>query len=131
MAQNEQTTQEHSTLEQQSLGRQRHQSAERPMILRQISSLVYPKIQQRQVIMNVLHPGCVRLPRWSPPVFWRRFEDSFVCLCLVYIYVSVCVYKSVCVYIYILVSLCVYICMPVRLAHRSVQVKPVCMIGCL
>jgi len=26
-------------------------------ILRQISSLMYPKIQRRQVIMNVLHPG--------------------------------------------------------------------------
>ena len=23
----------------------------------------------RQVIMNVLHPGCARPPRWSPPVF--------------------------------------------------------------
>jgi len=36
---------------------QRHQSAERP-ILRQISSLMYPKIQRRQVIMNVLHLRC-------------------------------------------------------------------------
>ena len=34
---------------------QRHQSPERP-ILRQISSLVYLKIQRRQVVMNVLHP---------------------------------------------------------------------------
>ena len=46
---------------------QRHQSPERP-ILRQISSLIYPKIQRRQVIMSVLHPGCARPPRWSPPV---------------------------------------------------------------
>ena len=41
-------------------------SAERP-ILRQISSLIYPKIQRRQVIMDVLHPSCARPPRWSPP----------------------------------------------------------------
>ena len=43
---------------------QRHQSAVRP-ILRQISSLMYPKIQRRQVIMNVLHPAwlcAARLP---------------------------------------------------------------------
>ena len=32
---------------------QRHQSPERP-ILHQISSLIYPKIQRRQVIMNVI-----------------------------------------------------------------------------
>ena len=75
---------------------QRHQSAERP-ILHQISSLMYPKIQRRQVIMNVLHPGCAWPPRWSPPVLWRGFEDSFVCLCLcVYLRLCVCVYKSVC-----------------------------------
>ena len=54
---------------------QRHQSAERP-ILHQISSVINPKIQRRQVTMNVLHPGCARPPRWSPPVLWRRFEDS-------------------------------------------------------
>ena len=54
---------------------QRHQSAERP-ISRQISSLMYPKIQRRQVIMNVLHPGCAWPPRWSPPVLWRRFQDG-------------------------------------------------------
>jgi len=54
---------------------QRHQSAERP-ILRQISSLICLKIHRRQVIMNVLHPGCVQLPQWSPPVLWRRFEDG-------------------------------------------------------
>jgi len=35
---------------------QRHQSPVGP-ILRQISSLIFPKIQQRQVIMNVLHPS--------------------------------------------------------------------------
>jgi len=33
---------------------------------------MYPKIQRRAVIMNVLHPGCARPPRWSPPVLWRR-----------------------------------------------------------
>ena len=45
---------------------QRHESSERP-ILPQISSLIYPNIQRRQVIMNVLNPSCVRPPRWSPP----------------------------------------------------------------
>jgi len=60
---------------------QRHQSAERP-ILRQISRLMYPKIQRRQVIMNVLHPSCARLPRWSPPVLWRRFEDGLASICI-------------------------------------------------
>jgi len=54
---------------------QRHQSADR-QISHQISSLMYAKNQQRQVIMNVLHPGCVRPPRWSPPVLWRRFKDD-------------------------------------------------------
>ena len=52
----------------------RHQSAERP-ILHQISSLMYPKIQRRQVIMNVLLPNCAWPARWSPPVLWRRFGD--------------------------------------------------------
>ena len=33
-----------------------------------VSSLIYPKIQRRQVIMNVLHPRCARPPRWLPPV---------------------------------------------------------------
>jgi len=52
---------------------QRHQSAEKP-ILHQISSLMYHKIQQRQVIINVLHPGCA----WPPPVlnvkpFWFTY----------------------------------------------------------
>ena len=60
---------------------QRHQSPARP-ILRQISSLMYPKIQRRQVIMNVLHPSCARSPRWSPPVLWRRFEDGLARLIL-------------------------------------------------
>jgi len=59
---------------------QRHQSAERP-ILRQISSLMYPNIQRKQVIMNVLHPGCVWPPRWSPPVLWRKFEDGLASIC--------------------------------------------------
>jgi len=45
---------------------------------RQISSLVYPKIQRRQVVMNVLYPGCSRPPRWSPPVLWRRFVDACI-----------------------------------------------------
>jgi len=54
---------------------QRHQSQESP-ILRQISSLIYPKIQRRQVIMDVLHPSCARPPRWSPPVLWRRFKED-------------------------------------------------------
>ena len=53
----------------------RYQSAERP-ILHQISSLMYPRIQRKRVVMNVLHPGCAQPPRWSPPVFWRRLEDT-------------------------------------------------------
>jgi len=60
---------------------QRHQSAERP-ILHQMSSLMYPKIQRRQVIMNVLHPGCALPPRWSPPVLWRRFKDGLASICV-------------------------------------------------
>jgi len=60
---------------------QRHQSPERP-ILRQISSLMYPKIQRRQVIMTVLHPGCARPPRWSPPVLWSRFENGLASICV-------------------------------------------------
>jgi len=60
---------------------QRHQSPERP-ILRQISSLMYPKIQRRQVIMNVLHPGCARPPWWSPPGPCRRFEDGLASICV-------------------------------------------------
>jgi len=39
-------------------------------------SIMYPKIQQRQVIMNVLHPGC------APPVLWRRFEDGLAGICV-------------------------------------------------
>jgi len=58
----------------------RHQSAERP-ILCWISSLIYPKIQRRQVIMNVLHPSCVRPPGWSLPVLWRRFEVALASIC--------------------------------------------------
>jgi len=53
---------------------QRHQSPDRP-ILCQISSLMYPKIQRRQVIRNVLHPSCARPPRWSPPVLYRKSEE--------------------------------------------------------
>ena len=61
---------------------QRHQSAERP-ILRQTSSLMYPKIQQRQVIMNVLHPGSARPLRWlvassSPEEVRARAVNSSV-----------------------------------------------------
>jgi len=52
---------------------QRHQCPERP-ILRQISSLMFPKIHRRQVVVNGLRPGCARPPRWSPPVLWRRLE---------------------------------------------------------
>ena len=59
---------------------QRHQSPERP-ILCQISSVMYPTIQRRQVFMNVLHPGCVRPPRWSPPILWRGFEDCLASVC--------------------------------------------------
>ena len=47
-----------------------------------ISSLMYPTIQRRPVIMNVLHPGCARPPRWSPPVLWRRFEDGLASICV-------------------------------------------------
>ena len=43
---------------------------------------MYPKIQRRQVIMNVLHPGCARSPRWSPPVLWRRIEDGLASICV-------------------------------------------------
>jgi len=50
-------------------------SSER-LILRQISSLMYPKIQRRPVIINFLHPSCARPPRWSPPILWRRFEHG-------------------------------------------------------
>ena len=60
---------------------QRHRSPER-LILHQTSSLIYPKIQRRQVIMNVLHPGCARPPRWSPPVLWTRFEDGLASICV-------------------------------------------------
>jgi len=58
---------------------QRHQSAERP-ILCQISSLMYPKIQRRQVIVNVLHPGCAWPP--SSPVLWSRFKDGLASICI-------------------------------------------------
>ena len=58
---------------------QRHQSPERP-ILRQISSLMHPKIQQRQVIVNVLQ--VMRPPRWLPPVLWSRFEDGLASICV-------------------------------------------------
>jgi len=60
---------------------QRHKSAERP-ILHQISSLMYPKIQRRQVIMNVRHPSCAQPPRWSPPVLWRSFADGLASICV-------------------------------------------------
>ena len=60
---------------------QRHQSPER-LILCQISSLIYPKIQRRQVITNVLHPNYARPPRWSTPVLWRRFENSLASICV-------------------------------------------------
>jgi len=56
---------------------QRHQSPERP-ILHRISSLMYPKIQRRQIIKNVLHPSCARPSWWSPSVLWRRFENGLV-----------------------------------------------------
>ena len=48
----------------------------------QISSVVYRKIQRRQVIMNVLHPGSAQLPQWSTPVLWRRFEDGLASICV-------------------------------------------------
>jgi len=54
---------------------QRYQSAERP-ILHQISSLMYARIQRKRVVMTVLQPGCAQPPRWSPPVFWTRLEDT-------------------------------------------------------
>ena len=60
---------------------QRHQSLERP-ILRQISCFMYPKIQRRQVIINVLHPGCLRSPRWLPAILWRRFKDGLASICI-------------------------------------------------
>ena len=52
-----------------------YESPERP-ILRQISSLMCPKIQRRRVIVDVLRSSCARPPRWSPPVLWKRFEDG-------------------------------------------------------
>ena len=60
---------------------QRHQSPERP-ILQQISSLTYPMIHWRHIIMNALHPSCARPPRWSPPVLWRRFKDGLASICV-------------------------------------------------
>jgi len=60
---------------------QRHQSPERP-ILHQISSLMYSKIQWRQVIMNILHPGCAWSPQWSLAILWRRFEDGLASICI-------------------------------------------------
>jgi len=59
----------------------RHPSPRRP-ILRQISSLIYPRILRRQVIMDVLNPSCARSPRWSPPVLWRRFENGLASICV-------------------------------------------------
>ena len=32
--------------------------------------------------MNVLHPGCVPPPRWSPPVIWRSFADGLASICI-------------------------------------------------
>jgi len=32
--------------------------------------------------MNVLHPSCVRPPRWSPPVLCRKFEDGLASICV-------------------------------------------------
>jgi len=32
--------------------------------------------------MNVLHPGCARPPRWSPPVIWRSFTDGLASICI-------------------------------------------------
>ena len=60
---------------------QRHQSPGRPTLC-QISSLIYPKMQRRQINMNVLHPSCVWLPWWSPPVLWKRFKDGLVSICV-------------------------------------------------
>ena len=48
---------------------------------RSVASCV-PKIQQRQVIMNALHPSCARPPRWSPPVLWRRFKAGLASICI-------------------------------------------------
>ena len=52
-----------------------YQYPERP-ILCQISSLIYPKIQKGQVIMNVLNPSCAQPLLWSTSVLWKRFEDG-------------------------------------------------------
>ena len=52
------------------------QSPERP-ILCQISSLMYPKIQWRQVTMNVLHPCCEWPPQWSPPCTVVTIKDEY------------------------------------------------------
>jgi len=60
---------------------QRHQSPGRPTLC-QISSLIYPKMQRRQINMNVLHPSCVWPPWWSPPVLWKRFKDGLVSICV-------------------------------------------------
>ena len=59
----------------------KHHSPERP-ILCQISSLMYPKIHHRQVIMRVLYPGCAQLPWWSQPILWRRFKAVLASICV-------------------------------------------------
>jgi len=59
----------------------KHVSLQWGQFCARISSLVYPKIQRRQVIMNVLHPSCAWPPWWSPPVLWRRFEDGLASVC--------------------------------------------------
>lgn len=41
---------------------------------------------------------------WGTRILGRK-DNQYVCVCIVYIYVSVCVYMHVCVYI------CVYACM--------------------
>jgi len=58
---------------------QRHQSPERP-ILHQISGLMYPKIQRRQVIVNVIHPSSAQCEAkitlrddWTAGVGGRHF----------------------------------------------------------
>ena len=52
--------------------------------MRQISSLMYPKIQQRQVIMNVHHTSCVRPPQWSLLQFLQNCTvDTSLCTCCV------------------------------------------------
>ena len=56
-----------------------HQFPERPT-LHHISSLMYPKIQQRQVIMNFLRPTCAWPPWWLPQILWRWCEDSLACI---------------------------------------------------